>query len=70
LSENANAIELALSELPQDMQQQINRMAATIENNVRARWVLKPIKEEVIFGRQEALELLYKLGRWMKKEEV
>jgi hypothetical protein len=61
-------IESAFSKLSVIDQTRINRMAATLEQNIKARWLLKPKKDKMVFGRLEALEVLAKMGIWMVEE--
>jgi hypothetical protein len=64
----AEKIESAFSKLSVIDQTRINRMAATLEQNIKAQWLLKPKKDKMIFGRLEALEVLAKMGIWMVEE--
>ena len=59
----------AFSNLSHFDQVVINHEAETLERAIKDRSISKYPREKVTFGRQEALELLSKIGIWMERQE-
>jgi hypothetical protein len=70
VSSTLDEVQFAYSELSQDDRDWIDKQAALLERRIKEIWMKKRCVTKAQFGRMQALELLYQLGRFMRREGI